>query len=80
MQREAVTVEIDDVDVGCTRGNAILDNACTLVDQRKDAALDDLAVADPARRDATFGAVFGESGEGFVEFVGEGRVCGPLLS
>ena len=47
---EAVAVQIHDVDVGAALRDALLDDAGALVDERVDAALDDLLVADCARR------------------------------
>src|ERR1700674_2743848 len=49
IQRKAIAGQIDHVDVGCALGDALLENACTFVDQREDAALDDLIIGDLAR-------------------------------
>src|SRR5712692_4715098 len=49
--REAVTVDIDDVDVGCPQCDALLQDICAFVDQRVDAALEDLLVGDFAALD-----------------------------
>src|SRR6267142_435387 len=52
--REAVTVDVDDVDVGCPQCNALFQDFCALVDQRVDAALEDLLVGDRAALDPRF--------------------------
>ena len=49
MAREAVAGEVDDVDVGCALRDAFLEHARALVDQREDAAVDDLLVVDRSR-------------------------------
>jgi hypothetical protein len=52
VQREAVAVQVDDVDVAGPGGDAFFQDARALVDQGEDAALHHLVVADLARRDA----------------------------
>src|SRR5665647_292353 len=50
--REAIAEDVDDVDVRSALGDAFLQDARALIDQRKDAALHDLGAADLAWRDA----------------------------
>ncbi len=52
--REAVAVEVDDVDVAGALGNAFLENLRALVDQREDAALDDVLLVQRLPLDALF--------------------------
>jgi len=56
---EAVPGHIRNIDVGGAERDAFLENARAFVHQRKDAAADDLALVDSARRDADFRAVRG---------------------
>ena len=44
VSREPITVSVDDVDVGCALRNPLVEKPRTLVDQRKDAALDNFVV------------------------------------
>ena len=57
IQRESITGQVDDVDVGCAQRDAFLDDARALVHQRIDAAVYDFAVGDLARRDSAFLAI-----------------------
>src|ERR1035437_6675168 len=57
VRREAITKDIDDVDVRSALGNAFLQDARALVDQCKDAALHNLGAADLAWRDAVLFAI-----------------------
>src|SRR6202011_5137919 len=52
IRREAVSCEVYDVDVGGAQGDALLEDLRSLVDQREDAALDNLLGGDLAARDA----------------------------
>src|SRR5258706_14088225 len=60
--RKAIAVEIHEIDVRGSLRDAVLDDACALVDQRINAALDDLLRADAARRDASLAAVLLDDG------------------
>src|SRR5580693_10713635 len=55
--REAVAVQVDEVDVGRALCDALLENPGTLVHQRVHQALDDFAIVDVASGDADFGRV-----------------------
>ena len=44
MRRKPITVAVDDVDVGGSLGDSFIEKLCALVDQRKDASLDNLVV------------------------------------
>src|ERR1700730_12029983 len=57
IQRKAITGQINDVDVGRALGDALLEDARAFVDQREDAALDDLDIGDLAWRDANLVAI-----------------------
>ena len=50
--RKSISIEVHDVDVGGSLRDAVLDDAGAFIDQRIDAALDDLLRAHGARRDA----------------------------
>src|SRR5262249_61574680 len=55
--REAIPSQVDQVDVGSAKGDALLQDLRSLVHQRKNAPLDDLLVGEPARRYAYLLAV-----------------------
>ena len=46
MQREAVAGEINQIDIGRAKCNALFEDARAFVDERKDQPIDDLAFAD----------------------------------
>src|SRR5215472_5792726 len=54
---KSIAGEIDEIDVGGPQRDAVLQDAGTLVDERKDAAVDDLVVGDLARDEAFLLAV-----------------------
>src|SRR6202043_71046 len=62
---KAVAVEIYEVDIRGSLRDAVLDDAGTFVDERVNAALDDLLRAHVARRDASLPAVFLDDGGDF---------------
>src|SRR5215813_13028118 len=60
--REAVAVEVGHVDVARPERDALLEDARTFVDERPQAALDDLVVADLPALDAAFLRAGGDDG------------------
>src|SRR5262249_6091370 len=56
--REAVAVDVDDVDVAGAKGEAFLEDACPFVDQRVDDALDDLFRGHGSPNDPRAGTAF----------------------
>src|SRR5712691_290129 len=76
--REAVTVEVGDVDVARAERDALLENARALVDERPQAAREHLVVADRAPRDA---AVFRAGGDDRLHIgIGLGRARAGLVA
>src|SRR5712691_2900551 len=76
--REAVAVEVGDVDVARAKRDALLEDARALVDERPEAAREHLVVADRAPRDA---AVFRASGDDRLHRgIGLGRARAGLVA
>src|SRR5215469_17641551 len=51
-QRKPVPIEINDIDVGSSRGDPFFEDVSAFVDERINQALDDLLVGDPPRGQA----------------------------
>src|SRR5579864_831402 len=56
--REAVAVQVNDVDIDCTKGIALLEDARAFVDKRIDAAIDDFFPWDFTLPDTRFNSPF----------------------